>query len=177
MYNQADFVTTASFKMDDSLNTFEVKGIVGSFELPILNSILTPAARIQVNKGISQRLEFDMVANEDFAIGKMFLKYKKLGFQIVNKGDFEHTGFGNSILSFWANRLVKSRNPAFLTKKQGTIYFERDKTKAFINLTVKGLLSGLVSSVGIKNNRKKLKKMGVEDLEALQYDYLFKNNN
>ncbi len=173
LYDEANFAIQAIFDMNDTLNSYEVKGLVREFELPVLNQVLTPAARIQVNEGESQLIEFDMVANEDYAIGNMFFKYKKLRFQILPKNDQNKGNLGNTILTFWANRLVKSRNPSFLTKEVGTIYFERDKRKAFVNLTVKGLLSGLVSSVGMKNNRRELKKMGIDDLEALDYSKLF----
>ena len=138
-----------------------------------LNQVLTPMGRINLLSGNNKALIFHLSGNDRQAIGEMFFRYNKLKFQIVSKDDLERVSFGNSLLSFFANRLVKSNNPSFLRKRQGIIFFERDREKAIFNFWAKSILSGVISSVGVRNNRKHLKHLSVDELEQLSYRELF----
>ncbi len=173
LYGTTELEAEMSFDMADPMNGFTMKGRVGRMDIETMNKILTPTARILIRKGKCKEITFEVSANKDVAIGDMFFKYNKLKFRIVDKDDIHHVSLGNSLLSFWANRLVKSNNPSFLWKRKGVIYFERNHNRAIFNYWSRALLSGVVSSVGVKNNRKQLKKLGYENLEALNYQELF----
>lgn len=173
LYGITDLETQMSFDMADPMNSFTMSGKVGRMDIDVMNRILTPTARMFIRKGKCKEISFEVSANKDVAIGDMFFKYNKLKFRIVDKDDIHHVSLGNSLLSFWANRLVKSNNPSFLWKRKGVIYFERNPNRAIFHYWSRALLSGIVSSVGVKNNRKQLKKLGYENLEALNYQELF----
>ena len=115
-----------------------------------------------------------MAANDEVAVGDMLFRYKRLRVQLLDKEDVTNSNFGNSFLSFWANRLVSSNNPSWLSRRKGTIYFERDQQKAISHFWVHSLLSGAVSSAGVKNNKRKLKKSGILNLEEMDYQRLYK---
>lgn len=173
LYDAGDFSTFVNFNMNDSLDAFTMSGVVHRMKIKPFNALLIPGARIHVKSGQNKELTFNMSANDNHAIGEMIFRYNKLKFLIATKEDVNKVNFGNSILSFWANRLVKSKNPSFLRKRIGVIYFERDQDKAIFNFWAKALLSGVVSSVGVKNNKKKLKHLGEENLKRLHYHELF----
>ncbi len=173
LYGDIELEADIEFDMSDPMNNFILEGRVGRMEIPEMNNILLPTSRIFIRKGKSKEILFNISGNKDVAIGDMFFRYNKLKFRIVDKDDIHHTSFGNSLLSFWANRLVKSNNPSFLRKRKGVIYFERNPNRAIFHYWSRALLSGVVSSVGVKNNKKQLKRLGLEHLEALNYDELF----
>ncbi len=173
IYDRVAFNASVEFDMADPMNSFLMSGKVGRMDIELMNNILLPTARIFIRKGKNKEITFDISANKDVAIGDMFFRYNKLKFRIVDKDDIHHTSLGNSLLTFWANRLVKSNNPSFLRKREGVIYFERNPNRAIFHYWSRALLSGIVSSVGVKNNRRQLKQLGYENLEALNYQELF----
>ena len=115
-----------------------------------------------------------MAANDKVAVGNMLFRYRKLRIQFLDKENPNEKNFGNSFLSFWANQLVSSNNPSWLRSRKGTIYFERDQQKAISHFWVHSLLSGVVSSTGVRNTKRKLRKSGIGDAKALEYEELFK---
>ena len=173
LYGQGNFDAKVIFDLKDSLQTFHMDTRLSRMEMQSLNQLLTPMAKIHLQSGKNKALVLQLTGNHHQAIGEMYFRYNKLKFQIVSKDDLERVSFGNSILSFFANRLVKSNNPSFLRKREGIIYFERDKEKAIFNFWAKSILSGVISSIGVRNNRKHLKHMSIEELEKLSYRELF----
>ena len=78
-------------------------------------------------------------------------------------------GIGNVLGSFFANTfIIKSNNPNNLIFRKGDIFFERDKKRAIFNYWTKTFLSGVVSSIGAVNNKKKIKKMQEENLKEIE---------
>jgi hypothetical protein len=76
--------------------------------------------------------------------------------------------FKSRLVNFVANDLLFKRNNK---KGFGIVYAERDKERGFANYWMKIGLSGVVSSSGVKKNKKvekiyrnKLKKMKVPDI-------------
>jgi hypothetical protein len=173
LYGEALVRLQADFDMQDSLNAFELSGNVEEMNLRRLNRIITPLSRIRIQEGRARSIAFDVSANDEYAIGEMLFKYNNLKLRLVNKKDISQVNLGNTLLSFWTNQVVKSNNPSFLKSRKGIIYFERDPQKETLNFWVHSLLSGMVSSVGVENNKRKLKRMGLEELEALNYEELF----
>ena len=173
IYGTGSFNAQVEFDLQDSLNGFLLSTVLGPMDVTSLNQMLLPTARLQINKGINKKLAFNMAANEHVAVGEMTFHYNRLNFQIMNKSDIHKTNLGNSILTFWANRLVRSNNPSLFSKQKGIIYFERDTTRAIFNYWSKSILSGVVSSIGIKSNKRKLKQLDFEEMGDLDYQSLF----
>ena len=173
LFDVGPFRTSGTFNLGDSLNTFDWSGKVHKMDLTVLNQLITPLAGIHIHSGKSKQVIFKITGNDHSAIGEMSFKYNKLKFQIINKDAPGKLSFGNALRSFFANRLVKSNNPSFLSKRMGIVYFERDQNKAIFNFWGKSILSGIISSVGARNNRKRLKLMSEEELEKLHYRTLF----
>ena len=173
IYDQGNFQTVIDFDLQDDKMPYKMIGRVGEFDLTTFNQLLTPIARVNIQSGLCKDVMFNISGNDDFAIGEMVFQYNDLKFQIVNRSDIHHVNLGNSILSFWANRFVKSNNPASFYRRKGTVFFERNPNRAIFHLWAKSLLSGVIASVGVKNNKKKLKRMAGDDLNSLDFQELF----
>lgn len=172
LFNEVLVEAKARFDLQSPKQAFKLSGRVGAMDLTLMNKILEPTTQLWIKSGKNREITFEISANDEIAIGEMFFKYNRLKFRIVDK-DEDHMSFGNSILSFWANRLVKSNNPSFLWKRRGIIYYERNPNRAIFNYWSRAFLSGIISSVGVKNNKKKLHKLGIEELEAVNYQEIF----
>ena len=175
LYDQAAMRINMQFDLSSPIPSFEMQGNIKAFDLPKLNPMLQPQAAIQINRGQNRSIIFNLAANDTIAVGDLLFRYRKLNIQLLNKEDPQHSGFGNSILSFWANRLVSSNNPSWLRRRKGTIYFRRDQQKGIAHFWVHSILSGVVSSVGIKNTKRKMKKSGINNTQTLNYEALFKD--
>ena len=174
IYKEAPFWVDIDFDLADSSGAFKMEGRLDAFDLKILNPILRPQAAIEINKGANRRILFNLAANDQVAVGDMIFRYRGLGIQILDKNNLEKQGFSNSFVSFWANRLVNTNNPSWLRKRQGLIYFERDQQKAISHFWAHSLLSGLVNSIGMQNNKKQLRKSEITDVVDLSYPRLLK---
>ncbi len=173
LYGEGRFDVNLDFKMNDSLDAFQMKGRIGRMDLRLLNQIITPEANLRIQRGKAREIDFKISANSHYAIGEMYFLYNKLRLRLVDKKDNFYSHLGNSILSFWANQIVKSNNPGFWRKRKGFIFYERNPHREITSYWVHSLLGGAVSSIGVKNNKRKLKKMGINDLKALRYEKLF----
>ena len=112
-------------------------------------------------------------ANEYYSYGEMKFYYENLKIQLLNRETETPKGLGNVLGSFFANTfIIKSNNPRNLFLRKGDIFFERDKKRAIFNYWTKTFLSGVVSSIGATNNKKKIKKMQEENLKKLQEEKL-----
>ena len=104
--------------------------------------------------------------------------YEDLKIALLNRETETPRGFGNVLGSFFANTfIIKSNNPRNLFLRKGDIFFERDEKRAIFNYWTKTFLSGVVSSIGATNNKKKIKKMQDENLKQIQQQALLKTEN
>lgn len=162
---RAEFV----FNLRDAENIHSYGIDVQPFDLTEFNRILIPSASVQIASGESKRIIMNAKANEDYSYGEMKFYYDDLKIQLLNRETETRKGLGNVLGSFFANTfIIKSNNPRNLFLRKGDIFFERDKKRAIFNYWTKTFLSGVVSSIGATNNKKKIKKMQEEDLKKIQ---------
>jgi hypothetical protein len=124
------------------------------FVIPDLNKVLEAYTPAQINKGTVDKIEFSGIAKRTEATGTMKFLYHDLDIllQLEDKAKWK-----NSVLSFAANTVVASSNPASanLPPKIVDYQVERDMNKSFINITLKSALAGLKETVIMsKENRK-----------------------
>lgn len=158
---------SASFDLLSEDNNFTFSGKMGEGGLSKFNKILENNAFIRIEKGQSRGIIFNLEANDTYAVGKMNFYYKNLKISLIDKKTNKTSGVDESIASFFANTFViNSNNPRLLLLKEGDIYFKRDKAKSIINYWAKSFLSGIVSSLGVKNHKKQLKEALLESEET-----------
>jgi hypothetical protein len=138
----------------DTLSGFLYSVRVSPFNLTALNQFLPEIASAKIISGRLDSLRVRAIAREYLALGYINMHYRDLKIQYLNKGDIKKKTVVTKFVTFLANTLIDKNN----TKKTGRIYTERVREKAFVNYWIKMLLSGALTSAGIKNNKKQLKK-------------------
>ncbi len=162
---------TAQFQFDmlnpENIHTYGVE--VDSFDLTEFNRILIPNASAQVRSGKNHRIVMTAKANEQYSYGEMRFYYNDLRVQLLNPETELPRGLGNVLGSFFANTfIIRTNNPKNFVLRKGDIFFERDEKRAIFNYWTKTFLSGVISSIGATNNKKKIEKMHEEYLKGLE---------
>jgi len=128
----------------DSLQTFLLYANMGKYKMEGLNQILEPLTRIKIDEGTIDSLWLRVKANDFVAFGSMEMDYRELRVALVNK-QHERQGF----LSWVANKVIHKKN-----HKKGKVYVARLQNKAIFNYWGKISLSGLLSNIGIRRDKK-----------------------
>jgi hypothetical protein len=129
---------------------FEMKAQVSRMQLPGFSPITTPLANIAVAQGNADTLFAEWKGNQYAAYGNMNFHYKKLKVKLLSKEDPEKKSLLLNIENWLANSLVLKKN----NDKTALMYSERDKEKFFATYWVKTLLSGVLSTAGLKRDKK-----------------------
>jgi hypothetical protein len=138
----------------DTLSGFLYSVRVSPFDLKLLNQFLPEIASAKILSGKLDTIRLRAIGREYLALGYIDMHYRDLKIQYLDKGDIKKKTFVTKIVTFLANTLIDKSN----TKKIGRVYTERVREKAVINYWIKILLSGALTSAGIKDNKKQLKK-------------------
>ncbi len=166
MMTTGHFDVNVKFNMKDSSQFFVLDGTLKDMNLTELNRLLEHTAFVHIKDGFNKYVEFNFEANNDYALGTMKFYYDNLKITVLNPEDATNKGHGASFKSFFANTfVVNKKNPHFLFVREGDIFYYRDTNKAIFNYWAKALLSGVVSSIGAKNNKKEIKQLN-EELKA-----------
>jgi hypothetical protein len=139
----------------DSLSGFLMNTTMSYTNPSVLNPFLVPIANAKITAGIVDSVYYRVVARQDLALGEMHLRYRNLRVKLVDDGDPVQSTFVQDILSFLANTFVIKKNN---TNRTGVIYYKHIPSQSFVNYVVQATLSGLISSVGVKKNRKYMKQ-------------------
>ena len=151
----------------DNIHTYGI--VVDPFDLTEFNRILVPSASVQISSGYNEKIIMSAKATEDYSYGEMKFYYEDLKIALLNRETETPKGLGKALGSFFANTfIIKSNNPRNLFLRKGDIFFERDEKRAIFNYWTKTFLSGVVSSIGATNNKKKIRKMQEENLKEIQ---------
>lgn len=154
----------------DSLKGFLLDVHMSPAHLPMLNPILEPLASIKVRSGELDTMILRAIGRDYVSLGEMQMQYRNLNIQFLKNGVQEKTTFITRFITWAANHLVLRKHNE---KRTGTVYFPRFRDRSIFNYWVKMTLSGAASSVGVKKNRKLLKRyhkaLKKNELPAIQY--------
>ena len=158
--NEAHFTLNMDF--DYNKPEFNFKGTFSKCNLKDLNLLIQSFTPASVNDGIADIIEFKGNAKKMKADGTMKFLYHDLSFDLNfdDKADWK-----NSVLSFAANAVVTSSNPASedLPPRIVKYHVKRDMNKGFINLTLISVLEGLKQTIFMsKENKKQYKQVKKE---------------
>lgn len=165
-YFESNFV----FLLDAYKNKYSYKGFIKPFELNLLNDYFSNSVFVKIPQGTLDRLNFNVVANDEYAYGKLKFNYHGLKIEVLDKDVEEGKESRRAMLSLLANGLIKSSNPRYpgTPSRVGQIYFEPNPHKQIFNYWVLSLLSGVKSTMGfnsrqakkvLKEQRKEIKQM------------------
>lgn len=152
--------------LTDKNGAFTLSGILEPMSLVPLNEMMGPVAFIKIKSGTNEKLTFELTADDNYAQGAMKFYYKNLKVSLLSKKGQDNISMGNAIGSFFANTfIVRSNNPSIFLLRNGDIYFERDVSKSIFNYWTKSILSGVISSIGAKNNKREIRRKNKEALQ------------
>ena len=125
---------------------FEYEATVKSFDLGDLNTMIQAFSPAKIKSGKVDAITFDGKATRTKASGKMTFLYHDLVVEMQLK---EQAKWKNSVISFAANTVLPSNNPAKPEEPHKTVVFQidRDMNKGFMNVIMKSLFGGLKETV------------------------------
>ncbi|MDI9356142.1 MAG: hypothetical protein QM536_03835 [Chitinophagaceae bacterium] len=151
--------TTFQFQQKATNPIHTIEGNLGSFDLKLLNHFLENVGFTSVKTGKVDTMLFSMKLEPNESTGTVVFLYKDLKIKILHNEEYHKRKIGSNISTFFANTfIVSNQNPHPTFTKIGNISFERDSTKSIFNYLAKSFLSGIISSIGIKNVENKLKE-------------------
>ena len=145
-----------------------VRGSIKNFNIPEINSMLTPTTQIKVESGKMKELSFNFSFNTLRSDGEIELNYENL--KLITFKDEEKTK-GNkpekdNLKTFIMNTFIFKKNmdeDVPEEKRKGTIMYVRDNSRSIFNFWSKSLVSGIKSAYNLdkveaKQSEKQLKK-------------------
>lgn len=137
----------------DSLSGFSAKYQMSPVELTQFTGFSKPLAAVAITGGIADTVFAQWKGNKNVAFGKMDFHYRKLKVKVYNKKDTEKQGIKPAVETFVANLILPNKKD-----KTSVIYFERDKEKFVFNYWIKSQVSGILSTIGIKRDKKYIQR-------------------
>jgi hypothetical protein len=139
----------------DTLSGFVMNVSVSPFNLTAMNPFLHPLAATRIKSGMLDTLYMRAIGREWLALGKMNFLYHDFNIEFLKNGVETKKTLLTGFESFVANSFViKNKN----TSSTSDIFFQRNRDKSFMNYWIKITMSDILTSVGIKTNKKAMKE-------------------
>lgn len=139
----------------DTLGGFLMTTQTSPFHTSILNPTLVPLVSVNFESGYIDTISMRAVGRKYLSLGSMKMFYHDLKVNFLDKNDTSRHSVKTELMKFAANNLVIKANN---TNRIGKVYVERDRHRAVFQYWVKMILSGATTSVGVKSNKKQIKK-------------------
>ena len=123
--------------------------------LTFLNPMIAPLSNVKIVSGTVDSFFLRAIGRENLALGEINMYYHNLRIKLFKNAELDQSTFLTKAASFIANSFLIRKNN---NGKPGIVYFERLEDRSFFNYIVKMTFSGMASSIGIKSNKKYLKK-------------------
>jgi hypothetical protein len=134
----------------DSLSAFQMSYLSTPFPLTDFSSMTTPLAALAINSGENQLLTMRVSGNRNAVVGEMRFFYRDLKVSLLDHEDSLKKRIDLAFINFIANEFIlKDKN-----KKKSAVFFIRDQEKFVFNYWIKTALSGVLTSTGIKHDKK-----------------------
>lgn len=137
----------------DSLSGFYAQSYLAPMDLKDFNTVAIPMAAVKVRRGYADTIYSSWSGNKYATLGDMNFYYNRLNIQVLNKKDTLKPGFMANLKTLLANAVLRNSN-----HRPTRMFFVRDREKFIFNYWVKAETSGIVTAVGVKKNRKYLKR-------------------
>ena len=134
----------------DTLGGFLMTLRLKPADLTALNPALIPLSSLKLESGFLDTLSMRAVGREYLSLGKMKMYYHNLKLRLLKNGD----STSKSFLTVLLNLIIKNKN----TSRTGNVFYIRDRDKSAINYLIKIAMSGMASSIGVKSNRKMMRR-------------------
>lgn len=148
LMDQGDIQAVFHLPADSLKPFFEIEGKMGPLNLPALNPMIEPLAKIQIVSGRMEGMSFHIKGDSRKAQVDLLFLYEHLRVRVMREKDGRLKT--SSFLTTLANGLiVKENNPDRRGMRKGEGTAERDPYRSQFNYLWKILLEGLKKSVGL----------------------------
>ncbi len=146
---------------NDPNGGFILRFQLSPIDLKLFNPVLIPLSSAKLESGILDSLSVVVQGREAMATGEMELFYHDLKIQLLKNGSPQ------KFKSFIANTFFIKKNN---TSRTGQVFFVRLRDRSAINYYIKIIGSGVASSLGVKNNKKQLRKYKKNNPTSIKSD-------
>lgn len=150
LLDQAMVRMTVKESYTDSLGGFLMTAQAGPADLRFLNPVMIPLASTRIESGQLDTIYMRATGREYLAWGEMEMRYRNLKVSLLKEGGENKKKF----LSRLANTIVKNKNES----RTGQVFFIRQRDRSAINYLIKIAMSGIKSSIGVQNNKKRIRQ-------------------
>ncbi len=152
----------------DTIQGFVMRARMGRMPLAALNPLLVPIVSVKIDRGIIDSMLLIVGANDFVAYGSMDMRYHNLRLSILKKGEKKY--FLSSFFNWVINIPVRSNDDS----RKNTLYQERLRNKGIYNYWSKIAISGLLTNLGVKRDKKQERKYNKairRDIPAVSGDF------
>ncbi|MCX2478747.1 hypothetical protein OQY15_06560 [Pedobacter sp. MC2016-15] len=172
MMGQGKLHVNFKFDLNARNGAFSYNGELTNMKGSVLNKITKPLGLVQVKSGQVQKLNFDVVADETKARGKLSFAYDDLSIGLLKKVEGNNRLVKQKLISMLANALVI--NPANPNKEgkfiTAPIEFERDPTNSFFSFIWQSLFQGIKYTVGLTPQKEAEIATKIAEFEKMKAD-------
>lgn len=153
LLGQGDLSLFAAFPLQENKRS-RLEGSIKDFNLPELNSMLTPSTQMKVESGKMKVMSFGFTYNAMKSDGLIELNYEDLkvvSFKAEEKQNGKEPEKDN-LKTFIMNTFIFKKNmdeDVPQEKRQGTVLYMRDDSRSIFNFWVKSLVSGVKSAYNL----------------------------
>lgn len=133
----------------DSLSWFCAQSNLSPLLLTRFSQVSMPMAGVGVTKGTADTAYAYWEGNKYAAYGTMHFYYNNLKVKVYDPKTMHPSGFLPKLKTFAANLILPNRK-----ERPAAIFVVRDREKFIFNYLVKAQLSGVLTTVGVKKDRK-----------------------
>jgi hypothetical protein len=133
----------------DSLAGFHLLVKTAALNLPSLTPITNPMAAADLDDGYVEPITARIAGNQYAAVGLLRFHYRDLKVRLLSHRDTTRKTLLLNFENFMVRRVLRRRNT-----EDSRIFFARDRRKFVFNYWIKSLVSGILTSVGVKANKK-----------------------
>jgi hypothetical protein len=153
LYGAGILKTSIYYNLLSNTGQFGVKGSLSSMNMKKANAMISKVMPISINNGQLNKLHFNFSGTRLHSEGEMWFEYSDLNMEVLELNDWNNN-FTRKVVSSLGNRILRNSNPSGNgTFRVGAIDQERDTTKSMFNYWWISLRSGLLSSLGVNEEK------------------------
>ena len=134
---------------NDSLGSFRLSAKISPVLLNEFSRISNPLAAVNIYDGKLDTMAARISGNKYGAIGMMTFYYHDLKIAVLDKEDTARKRLSLAFVNFVANRFVIKTN----NNRQSRIFYIRDRERFVFNYWIRSVMSGMLTSAGVKRNK------------------------
>ncbi len=134
----------------DTLSSFNMAFIGSPMQLTEITQVSKPLAAIQVNSGDCNTLAASISGNKNAAFGVLRFYYRDLNVSLLDHHDSLRHRIDLAFVNLIANKFVVKTN----NRKKSIMFFIRDQERFVFNYWIKTVMSGVLTSSGVKRDKK-----------------------